>query len=681
MALSFVRNLPGVRDLAPAEDRALIKDLEELFEQAKRDRQQYEGQWLVNLAFFLGQQWVVFDSITRRLRTIRSTDRKQVRMVVNLVRQQVLTKYAKLTQTRPESHAQPASDDVDDRRQAEVCDAILEFLRSVDGSEGAENRALLWAIITGTGIFKTCWNKDAGTVLTYPETMLAVSQDPLTQEEVREEIPHPKAGQPVTDKNGDPVHLGDIEVTEVSPFEFYPDPFGVTMDKKSWYFVQSLRSPEYVLERYGVEVQSKDVSGETFIDSQLMAIAGSGMMQPKRGVLVKEFGQRPSKKYPEGRYVVYVDDRVLHQGPNPYSKAPIPYSAFVDVPVPGRFWGASIIEDMIDPQRNLNKARSQGIEIRNALKPKYFAVRNALRPGQQITNAPDEIVEYEAQPGVPDGGRPHLSQGATIPDSMWKDAERSTDEIREVSGVHEVSNAGTPGGVTAARAIGFLQEQDDLRLGPTAKDYERAIGERDEFKLRLAKQFYEEPRTARIVGPNNAVKVVEFYKEDIPDDVDVRVVAGSSLPKSRVARQNLLTSLFKLGVFKDDPQEFVRLMELGDIEGLYKQTREDISQAERENERMKVGTEQHAHRLDNHKVHLATHNSLRKTEEFELLAAKDPGVGEVFDLHVSEHEQLAALAMPTAAVPPPPSGGAEAVDTALGVPPGPAEGPMQAFTQ
>lgn len=681
---SLVRKIPGLRDLPDQEDKALIEDLEKLFDAAKQDRMQYEGQWVLNLAFFLGQQWVVFDSITRRLRSIRSTDRKTVRMVINHIRQQVLTKYAKLSQTSPESKAQPASDDPDDRRQAEVCDAVLEYLRNVDGSEGAEARALLWAIVTGTGIFKVTWNKDASTLLTYPETMLAISTDPQTGQEVREDIPHPKAGEPVLDKNGDHVHLGEVEVEDVSPFEFFPDPFGVTMDQKSWCFTQTLRSREYVMERYGVDVEPTE-TGHQFIDSQLMSVVGAGQAQPKRGVMVKTFRQRSTKQHPDGRYVVYVEGKVLEQGPNPYPKAQVPYSSFVDIPVPGRFWGASIIEDMIDPQRNLNKARSQAIEIRNAMKPKYFVARNALRPGQSITNAPDEIVEYDPVATAPDSGRPYVAQGAAVPDSMWKDAETSTAELRSVSGINEVSNSDVPGGVTAARAIGFLQEQDDLRLGPTAKAYEKAIAERDKIKLRLGRQFYDEPRTARVVGPNDATKVVEFYKEDIPEDVDVAVRAGSSLPKSRVARQNFILELWKEGFFKDDPQEAARLMELGNIEGFYREAKRDRAHAERENEAMKQGDPRPVEDFHGHKAHIAVHNSFRKSEDYERL---DEPTKQLFAQHVAEHKALAAA---EAQAPAPAAPGTTTEAGPTGVPadpaalmaaaPGPAEGPAQAFTQ
>lgn len=674
--MSLIRNVPGLSDISKRfADKTLVSDLETLFEAAKRDRQSYERQWMTNMAFFQNYHWHYFNDVTRRLeRPVVPPWR--VLMVVNLVRGQVLTKYAKLVQSRPQAHAQPRSDEPEDKQQAEVCDSLLEYLWTTDGSESAVKRALMWAIITGTGILKTYWNKGAGTLLTYPQTTTMVGPDGVPQE-----VAHPKAAEPVTDQKGEPIYLGEVETCEVSPFELFPDPFGLTFADKSWCFVQKLRSSEYVMERYGVEVEPRPIQPDQFLEGQMASLAGNAV-QPKSGVLVKEFWQRSTKKYPQGRYIVYLDEQVLYEGPNPYPKCQLPFAAFVDIPVPGRFWGESMVTDMIDSQRNLNKSRSQAIEIRNLMaKPKYFVVKGALDVGKTITSAPGEIVEYNLVTGAPAGGRPHIDQGATVPDTFWKDAERSVSELRSVSGINEVSNASAPTGVTAARAIGFLQEQDDLRLGPTAQAYEEAISEISEHKLRLARQFYEEPRTVRVVGRNNSVKVVEFYKENIPDDVDVQVETGSSLPKSRVARQNFVLELWDKKLIQD-PRVAVRMLELGDIEGLYEDATRDIDQASRENEAMKSGTPREAHDFDNHSIHINEHNRFRKGEEFEQL---DPAAQDLFAQHVAQHQQFAPgqPQQPPLDVGAPPAAQPSAPDLSamLGSPTGPAEGPQQAFSQ
>lgn len=622
--------------LAPVDqakaDAQLIKDLDALFERAKRDREPYERQWWVNMAFYLGEHHAVWNPVSKKLSRPR-VPKWRVLMAVNLITGTIRTEYAKLIQQRPMAKAQPNSDDPDDENQARVMDDLLDYLWTADGSDKASKRALLWALITGTGLFEAYWDKTAGEPLMQPETTFDVVSGT--------EVPNPAAGQPVTDENGDTVHMGEIRVNECSPFEFYPDPFGLDMAQKNWCFNVKLRSPEYVHEQYGVEVKASEFKAEDHFDGQVATITGAEA-QPREGVLVKRFYQRSTKKHPEGRYVVYVNDKVLYQGANPYPKAQLPYSSFVHIPVPGRFWGDSIITHLLDPQRNLNKSRAQTVELRNLMaKGKWTYARGALRPGQTITSAPGEMIPYDVVPNAPDGGRPKMEQGLAIPDSFWKDIEQAKEEINQVSGVNEVSRADTPAGVTSGRAIAFLQEQDDTRLGPTSQGYEEAIADISRIKLALAKQFYDEPRTIRVVGSDSTVRVREFYKEDIPDDVDVKVQAGSSLPKSRVARQEFVLTLHDKGIVPD-PKDVAKLLEFGEVEGLYEDLNRDIGQAERENERMKNaepspdGTFPPAV-LDfhNHEVHIREHNKWRKGEEHERLA---PELQAAFAEHVEAHK-------------------------------------------
>lgn len=658
--MSLVRQIPGIKQVANArEDAELIKDLERLFKSARDDRQQYESSWLLNMAFVYDQQWVYWNESTQRIEKPK-VPRWRVLMVVNLVKGVVRTEYAKLTQQRPTAKAQPASGDPDDRDQAKVCDAILSYLDATDGSDSAHKRALLWAIVCGTGILKSYWNKDKGDEITFPDTtMISVpTQDPATGQMVDQqvEVPHPQAGQPLTTKAGDVVRLGDIETCEVSPFEFYPDPFGLTIADKNWAFTVKLRSAEYVMERFGVEVEPHEVTNDQYVEGQMYSLNSEAPIA-RKGVLLKEFFQRSTKKYPKGRYVVYVDDRVLHTGENPYPKAQLPFASFVHIPVPARFWGDSMVTSLIDPQKNLNKSRSQAIEHRNLMtKGKWLVAAGALPVGKVITSAPGEVIEYEPVPGVAEPVK-HLD-GSAIPDSYWKDVDQSTREIREVSGVHEVSNAGVPSGVTAAKAIGFLQEQDDMRLGPTAQAYEDAIAALAKIKLHLAKQFYEERRTVRIAGKDNTVKVVEFYKDDIPDEVDVRVEAGASLPKSRVARQHFVMDLWNAKMLPD-LRVALRLLELGEVDGLYDKINRDINQAERENEKLKGGQQIAVEKWHNHAVHLDELNDFCKGEEYENLA-QDANIKAAFDDHRAQHEQATLMAQAAAVPGGPPIGSPQA---------------------
>jgi hypothetical protein len=47
--------------------------------------------------------------------------------------------------------------------------------------------------------------------------------------------------------------------------------------------------------------------------------------------------------------------------------------------------------------------------------------------------------------------------------------------MTEISGIHDVSKAMVPTGVTAASAINLLQEADDTRLGPEIAEHGRKL--------------------------------------------------------------------------------------------------------------------------------------------------------------------------------------------------------------
>ena len=185
-------------------------------------------------------------------------------------------------------------------------------------------------------------------------------------------------------------------------------------------------------------------------------------------------------------------------------------------------------------------------------------------------------------------------------------------------------------------AIAHLQGQDDLRMNPTVQEYERAVERLETFKLGLARQFYAEPRVARIVGEDGAVDVFTFTSEDIPADADVRVQSGSTLPPSRLARQDFILQLWQLKIVQD-PKTVLRLLEFGNINGIYDDENLDTGQAHRENEALQNGEFHNAEDFENHDIHVFEHNRFRKTPEFEQL---DENIQQMFREHVAQHEQF-----------------------------------------
>lgn len=592
-------------------DQKLLKDLDERYDRAKMDRRALESQWLLNLAMYMGQQWLQWDQAARTLQR-PNVPPWRVLAVANYVRSVVLQAFGRITHNRPQAKAQPADDSPESEEASRAADKVLDYLWDKTGSKKTIDKALLWSLICGTGIVKPCWDPAAGDVI-------------------------------AEDEQGNPLHLGEIATYAVSPFEFYAEPNCDEVEDMTWAFHTTLRSASWVRERYKdpktgepIDLEDENYQQTEAFAAQLRNITNGGEQHggTPKGVILKEYWERPNIEFPDGRYVVYAQDKVLYQGPNPYKHVSLPFIPLRAEIVVGRFWGEAMVTDLIDAQRNYNKSRSQAIEIRNLMaKPKWRIPVGSLPPGKDITSAPGEQIKYTPQGGL----KPEPIAGEPIPATFFQDQSSSLRELYDLSAQHPIGFGTT--GVRSALAIAYLQEQDNTRLGPLAGEYQDLIETLEQYKLLLAKQYYSEGRTITVVGAENRVEVLQFHAETIPADVQVRINAGAALPMSRVARQQFLMQLAQTVIPPNsiipDAKKLLDLMEFGDIQGLYDDTSADIRGAERENEAMKQGTEVPVRKFHNHKTHLDEHNAFRKGEQYEA----DVNIQTLFDQHCDLHEQ------------------------------------------
>lgn len=584
---------------APRHDPAL-DELLERFEQAREARMDVEPQWHINLAYYLGHQWVEWDPLQRKLIT-PNVPPWRVMATTNMIRSSVRTEFAKLTKQTPLLGVVPQGPDPKQIAQARAADKIREYLWDRLDTYHHAKTALLWALVCGTGAMKVFWNPQAGEII---------------------------------DTEEGPLPLGEIENCAVSPFELYPDPLADSFESAAWIIHAKIRSVEWVMETFGVSVEPEDVSELRLAHPIDLAKPGrTGLSTPKDAVVLLEYWEPPSAKNPEGRYTVFTRSRILLDGPHIYLESGIryPFAIVRHIPVPGRIWGDSTVTDAIDPQTQYNKTRSQMLEIKNLMaKPKWLIPRGSMETAP--TTAPGEILEYSPVAGL----KPEMVQPPEVPSSYYRELEQLRAEIYELTGQHEVSRAINPAGARSGLMVAYLQEQDDTRLHPTYEAFIRMLEKLETMKLRLARVFYTEPRTARIVGENDQVEVFEFHGRDIPEDVDVKVKSGYSLPQSRLARQEFILQLWDRKLIMD-PRLILRLLEFGNEEGVYEDIQLDTAQAQREHEQLKAGQWVEPRDFHNHDIHIYEHDRFRKTAEYEELP---PDIQALFDRHVEMHKQL-----------------------------------------
>lgn len=579
----------------------------------KQQRSRVERMWYLNLAFYRGRQNIAFINTPASLNGFRLLTPPavpwRVRLVINRIRPIIRREIAKLTSQKPAFVVVPASNEDEDYYAAKVGEQILESAYSDCNIEEVNHSRTWWNSICGTSFIKCYWDKNK----------IVKEKGPVDQ---------------MTGKATD--IQGDICVENITPFHvLVPDLMEYNIENQPYVFHVFTKSKTWIQTYYGTEVASKatvkvadgDLLEDSFFDV-------SGLRQPiEEQYLCMEIWIKPGghKMFPKGGVVTIVGDQLIQvQETYPYSHGQYPFIKFESI-FSGQFYGHSVIEDLISLQRELNRTRSQIVEAKNLMaKPKLMGPRGSINPNK-ITSEPGQFIPYE--PGLTP---PTPLPMQNLPPFVSEEVQRLMNDMDDISGQHEISRGNTPSQVTAATAISFLQEQDDTMLADPLSSIERGFKKLGSQYLSFAIDFWSQERLIKVAGKDQSFDAIYLKGSKLRGNTDVRIESGSALPSSKAARTALLMDLFKMGVFAQNPSEFLRIMDLKGIEKVLEDYKVDISQAQRENIKLAMGALVNINDFDNHQLHLEFHNRYSKTQEYEML---DPKIQQLFMQHRAQHQQ------------------------------------------
>jgi hypothetical protein len=607
---------------------------EELYRKAESHRQRYEPQWYLNLAYYQGNQWVGWDGNGIFQPVV---PKNRLRLVDNRIQPIVRTEVAKMTKSRPSFVAAPRTADDSDARAAKLSEFGLEYQWSYQRLTPKQRQALLWSRITGAGFWKICWDRGKGDEF---EVVLGVDGEPLLDEYGAPVRRDSVEGEVEVKK----LAVGDIHVELKTPFEIYVDPLATEdgLESARWVIEKAVRSPSYLKERYKVDIEPDADAPQGITESRTASTGG------REGVNVYEYWSRPSPEEPRGKHVVWVKGQTLLNEDNPYDD--LPYVMFRGIPVPGRFWPDSVVSQLISPQTELNKIISSIAE--NAQRIGNPAILKSRQANVEWTGAiGEEILFDDTMPN----SVPQFLQVPEIPGYVRERIDRIETSMREISGQHEITHGQVPTGVTAASAINLLQEQDDTRLGPDITDMEHSITLAGRMILKLMAKYYTDERTMRIAGEDGRWDIESFRGSQLDGYQDVDVQPGSSMPRSKAAKQAAMQELLQLVIQygmplnQRDLRKFFKDYEVGGLERLFAGLGTEESYTQRENARFLAGEQVEISEWDNHEAHIEAHSELLKSPTLERAEATTPGVKDALLGHLDLHKQ--ALAPPPMPLP------------------------------
>jgi len=622
-----------------------VGDLNRKYDQAKTARVIHEPNWMLNRAFFAGLQWVMYAG--GRVAKPKIDPRRQL-VTDNRITPVITSRVSRKTKNRPMFSATPQGADDKAIDAARVGERVLENDWVELKLQPKLFQALLWADICANGFLKIFWDSTKGEKIQYlsgPDGPLMNPQDgtPLTPDEMDLIDPELLANPEFMNQiNVEEVAQGDVAVEVMSVFEMFPDPLATSMEDVEWMIEEKVRSVEYVKRRYPTTVD-----GEPFVavpDSDIPSGIAEGWMgrgymfgdatANYRGVKVKEYWCAPSSEHPNGWWAVWANDTLL-VSEEPFD--PMPYVKFDSVRIPGRFWSHAVTTDLRGPQQDLNTIRTQIKE--NARRLGNPALMKSRQANVRYEGAPGEIIEYDSTVQDP---APSYLEPPSIPAYVENEIQRIEKSIEEISGMHEVSRATVPPGVTAASAINLLQEADETRLGPEIQQMEHALGQLGTKLLKLRAKYNNDERIMRIAGEDGNWDIFAFRGEMLGQDPRAEVQAGSAMPRSKAAKQAAMTEVLALmlqyGVPVDERnmRKFLKDYEVGGLDRLFEGVSEDAKQVNRENRQLLQGQVVPINTYDNHEFHVAEHTEFQKSNRYYYLPDQTKAL---FDLHVQEHRR------------------------------------------
>jgi hypothetical protein len=569
----------SIRDHVPDSDRKLVELALTYRDNFAYKRWIFEREWYRNILYYLGQQWIVYDEGWRRWRQrnlaswVPMPVTNRLASTANVIRSSV-------AQVTPAFNAMPTEDNEKSVLSANAADKYLDVIMQESGFRAARRRLASWITLTGNGFLLTEFDTSDDTgMVSIPGELCGDCGLSIAPADIPESMKCPRCGSDnlTEDANSSTsVPQGRIRVTSLPPFEVYVDNRTMELQDQPAILIIQNRSLDAVRMSYGdaakdVQCDNERDMGRYFLDS-LAYMTGTGFSggafrrgpdETDGGVTLYHLFVKCCKDYPDGFTITMTGDQhVLDRQipyPHRFQRTQKPFYPVVHVrydDVPGRFWAKTPIDDLVAKQRQRNEMESlyQTIIMRSA-NPVWLIPTGVQHT--PITGDPSIQVRYSGAGGL----KPERIKGEDAPHSIPAFIQQIDQDFEEIANTFAVMKGKSPGSVRAASAIQMLLERGFGRYGSVFDNLEEAYEQWAVQALEIWRQKAIFPRVQAVAKTAGSWQFMEFLGADL-GEVDIRVEAGSTRPKSQAGRQMLIGQGLQWGLLNaNDPEQKMKMFE------------------------------------------------------------------------------------------------------------------------
>ena len=494
------------------------------------ERVAHEELMLRNLAFYAGKQHFVQDGV--RLREPVQVPKHRVLYKENHIVGAVNRASSMVATVNATFRAVPRSGSRRHRHQALVSERLFEHLREHLNYKRKKLYAYTWAANTGSSFIKTTYDPLAGDPERYylgPDRKQALSN--LSPEQKLE-----------LERQGyyQDHYRGEVRYDVVNGFQAYWDwdARDEGMEACDWFAQVAFIRREKAYDRFGeraLQVSSGKERWSSYYYQEAIAFMSTGLgglgigmigrgRDEKNDILrLVEYWERPNLRNNQlGRYIVMLGDQVVLSRDNPYRFARnkdlhLPFVKVDWWPMPGRFLGLSMTEQLTSPQFQLNKAMGTLIELQNIYgHPAMFVPNKSGIPTGMMSIEPGMVYGYNPMAGKPEAGpQPKLPAEIIANRNFLREA------IQSISANSDPDSSKLPAQLRSGAALRHMMEEKNRVLAPTvlmSQDVDVKVGRNS---LELCRHYYNGERVLQYMGEDGDVVSEYFNSVDVQNDLRI----------------------------------------------------------------------------------------------------------------------------------------------------------------